>query len=41
MLRNLAGIMSKAIRNKMTLPGTSDVFDKTEDAIGGLQLDEL
>ncbi len=41
MLKNLAGIMSKAIRNKMTLSDSNDVFDKKEDAIGGLQLDEL
>ena len=41
MLKNLAGIMSKAIRNKTSLSEASDVFDKTDNAIGGLELDEL
>ena len=41
MLKNLAGIMSKAIRNKTTLSDASDVFDKTDNALGDLQLDEL
>ncbi len=41
MLKNLAGIMSKAIRNKTSLSDASEVFDKTDNALGDLQLDEL
>ena len=41
MLKNLAGIMSKAIRNKTSLSDANDVFNKTEDTLGGLELDEL
>ena len=33
--------MSKASRNKTTLSDASDVFDKTDNALGDLQLDEL
>ncbi len=41
MLQNLAGIMSKAIRNKTSLSDANDVFNKSEDAMGSLELDEL
>ncbi len=41
LLKRLAGLMSKAIRNKTSLSDADDVFGNDEDALGGLQLDEL
>ncbi len=41
LLKGLAGLMSKAIRNKTSLSDSDDVFGKTDDNVNNLNLDEL
>ncbi len=41
LLKGLAGLMSKAIRNKTSLSESDDVFGKTDDNVNNLNLDEL
>ena len=41
LMKHLAGVMSKAIRNKTSLSESDEVFGNSNDNINGLQLDDL